>query len=39
MNPFKSYHFYELFFSIAVVLPLVLLLARWIKKRVSKTEK
>ena len=38
MNPFKSYHFYELLFSIAVVLPLILLLARWIKKKVTGTE-
>ncbi len=38
MNPFNSYHFYELFISIAVVLPLILLLARWIKKSISKTD-
>lgn len=36
MNPFKSIYFYELFISIAVVLPLYLLLARWIKKSFFK---
>jgi hypothetical protein len=36
MNPLKSTHFYELLFSIAVVLPLVLFLAKWVKGQIGK---
>lgn len=38
MSPLKSYSFYELLLSIAVVLPLILLLAGWIKGRFFKEE-
>lgn len=36
MNPFSRIQFYELLLSIALVLPVCLLLARWIKKRLLK---